>query len=133
MKKEETASSYYFMSILICVVVVIFQLIGYWMVLNASELNIYPDFNIDITSEQYYILLYYVVSFFTIIMSGWGISASFAAAKSNGVVRGSISYIFAFVHFVILIILVGSVYLAITDIEGLRTLIQEYLEFIPIR
>lgn len=133
MKKEQHASSYYFMTILICVVVVISQLLGYWMILNASELTVYPDFNIDIESEQYYVLLYYVVSFFTIIMSGWGISASFAAAKSNGVVRASISYLFAFVHFVILIVLVGSVYLAFTDMEGLRTLIQEYLEFIPIR
>ena len=133
MKKEEHASSFYFMTILICVVVVICQLLGDWMILNANELAIYPDFNLDIDSETYYTFVYYGLGILNVIMSGWGISASFAAAKSNGVVRGYISYLFALVHFAILIAIVGSLYLAFTDLEGLRSIIQEYLNFIPVR
>ena len=133
MKKEQHVSSYYFMAILICVVVIIFQLICYWLVLNASVLEIYPDFNLDIDSETYYTLVYYVICFFTFLMAAWGIAASFAAAKSNGGIRSYVSYLFALVHFAILIVIAGSVYLAFTDMEGLRSLIQEYLEFIPIK
>ena len=133
MKKEEHASSFYFMTILICVVVVICQLLGFWMILNATELTIYPDLNLDIDSETYYTFVYYGLSVLNMIMSGWGISASFAAARSNGVVRGSISYLFALVHFVLLIVIFGCFYLAFTDLEGLRSIVQEYLEFIPIR
>ena len=90
------------------------------MILNASELTIYPDLNLDIDSETYYTFVYYGVSVLNIIMSGWGISASFAAARSNGVVRGYISYLFALVHFAILIVVFGCLYLAFTDLEGLK-------------
>ena len=69
MKKEEHASSFYFMTILICVVVVICQLLGFWMILNATELTIYPDLNLDIDSETYYTFVYYGLSVLNMIMN----------------------------------------------------------------
>lgn len=133
MKRKEQASSFYFMSILIFILVVAFQCLGYYLILNGSYMKVYPEFEMDINAEKYYILVYYVISFFTLIMSGWGIASSFAAAKSSGVIRSYVSYLFALVHFVVLIIIVGSLYLSFTDMEGLRDLIQRYIPMIPLK
>jgi len=134
MKKQEQVSSFYFMTILICILTIAFQLFGYYLILNAGSLKVYPNLNLDVSAEDYYKVIYWIISFFTIVMSCWGISASFAAAKSGlGVIDSYISYFFAIVHFVMLIVIIGSGYLSLTDVEGLRDLIIEYLDFLPIK
>ena len=134
MKRKEQVSSFYFMTILICILTVTFQLFGCYLILNAGVLKVYPNLNIDIPAEDYYKVIYWIICFFTIVMSCWGISASFAAAKSGlGVIDSYISYFFAIVHFAMLILIIGTGYLSLTDVEGLKDLIIEYLNFLPIK
>jgi len=134
MKKQEQISSFYFMTILIFVVVVAFQCLSYYLILNCNSMKVYPeDLGLNIEPEKYYTIIFYVINFLTLLMSGWGITSSFAAAKSSGKIRSYISYLFSLVHFVALIIIIASMYLAFTDLEGLRDLILQYLKFLPVK